>query len=184
MASWTPRIGIVPMTLPDDVVRPVDGLRRRAFRTGSAAIRVVRRARPSRRRRRRGVGVAGAADSGRDRVDQDGDRVRGYLGDESDFVFLGAFLMTGLLFVAGGDGCHRHLAVAGRTAGRSWSARCRSVRWRRRAPRPGSVRRWRDGATARSTSRRRPSRPSIGCSTRTRRRRCSSATARCRSRHR
>ncbi|MDX1891052.1 DUF2567 domain-containing protein [Mycolicibacterium sp. 050158] len=28
-----------------------------------------------------------------------GDRVRGYLGDESDFVFLGAFLMTGLLVV-------------------------------------------------------------------------------------
>jgi uncharacterized protein DUF2567 len=28
-----------------------------------------------------------------------GDRVRGYLGDDSDFVFLGAFLMTGMLFV-------------------------------------------------------------------------------------
>lgn len=28
-----------------------------------------------------------------------GDRVRGYVGDESDLVFLGAFLMTGLLFV-------------------------------------------------------------------------------------
>ena len=28
-----------------------------------------------------------------------GDRVRGYVGDESDFVFLGAFVMTGLLFV-------------------------------------------------------------------------------------
>lgn len=28
-----------------------------------------------------------------------GDRVRGYVGDESDFVFLGAFVMTALLFV-------------------------------------------------------------------------------------
>lgn len=28
-----------------------------------------------------------------------GDRVRGYVGDEADFVFLGAFMMTGLLFV-------------------------------------------------------------------------------------
>jgi hypothetical protein len=32
---------------------------------------------------------------------KDGDRVRGYLGDESDHLFLGAFLMTGLLFVLG-----------------------------------------------------------------------------------
>ncbi|HYO01496.1 MAG TPA: DUF2567 domain-containing protein [Mycobacterium sp.] len=30
---------------------------------------------------------------------RDGDRVRGYVGDESDLLFLGAFLMTGLLFV-------------------------------------------------------------------------------------
>jgi hypothetical protein len=30
---------------------------------------------------------------------KDGDRVRGYVGDESDLLFLGAFLMTGLLFV-------------------------------------------------------------------------------------
>ena len=29
---------------------------------------------------------------------KDGDRVRGYVGDESDLIFLGAFLMTGLLF--------------------------------------------------------------------------------------
>jgi hypothetical protein len=29
---------------------------------------------------------------------KDGDRVRGYVGDESDLLFLGAFLMTGLLF--------------------------------------------------------------------------------------
>ena len=28
-----------------------------------------------------------------------GDRVRGYVGDESDLLFLGAFVMTGLLFV-------------------------------------------------------------------------------------
>lgn len=32
---------------------------------------------------------------------KDGDRVRGYLGDESDHLFLGAFLMTGLLFALG-----------------------------------------------------------------------------------
>ncbi len=30
---------------------------------------------------------------------RDGDRVRGYVGNESDLLFLGAFLMTGLLFV-------------------------------------------------------------------------------------
>ncbi|MBJ7338469.1 DUF2567 domain-containing protein [Mycolicibacterium sp.] len=30
---------------------------------------------------------------------RNGDRVRGYVGDESDLLFLGAFLMTGLLFV-------------------------------------------------------------------------------------
>ncbi|BDX32526.1 membrane protein [Mycobacterium antarcticum] len=30
---------------------------------------------------------------------RDGDRVQGYVGDESDLLFLGAFLMTGLLFV-------------------------------------------------------------------------------------
>jgi hypothetical protein len=30
---------------------------------------------------------------------KNGDRIRGYLGDDSDFVFLGAFVMTGLLFV-------------------------------------------------------------------------------------
>ena len=42
-----------------------------------------------------------------------GDRVRGYLGDDSDFVFLGAFLMTGLMFV---------LAVSAAVATWQWRA--------------------------------------------------------------
>jgi hypothetical protein len=40
-----------------------------------------------------------------------GDRVRGYVGDESDLVFLGAFVMTGLLFV---------LAVSAAVAAWQW----------------------------------------------------------------
>jgi hypothetical protein len=42
-----------------------------------------------------------------------GDRVRGYVGDESDLVFLGAFLMTGMLFV---------LAVSAAVAVWQWRA--------------------------------------------------------------
>ena len=40
-----------------------------------------------------------------------GDRVRGYLGDESDLLFLGAFVMTGLLFA---------MAVAAAVAAWQW----------------------------------------------------------------
>jgi hypothetical protein len=42
-----------------------------------------------------------------------GDRIRGYVGDESDLVFLGAFVMTGLLFV---------LAVTSAVATWQWRA--------------------------------------------------------------
>src|ERR1700712_4373016 len=40
-----------------------------------------------------------------------GDRVRGYVGDESDLLFLGAFVMTGLLFA---------MAVAAAMAAWQW----------------------------------------------------------------
>jgi hypothetical protein len=86
------------MTLPDTSFAPVDGVAPPRLSRRSAAVRVV-------------VGLAllgavvGAAWAWLAppiqvviALTKSGDRVRGYLGDDSDFVFLGAFLMTGLLF--------------------------------------------------------------------------------------
>lgn len=77
-----------------------------------------------------------------------GERVQGYLGDDSDFVFLGAFLMTGLLFV---------LAVSAAVATWQWRAHrgpvmvgaLSSAPWPRRERPPVSVPPWRTGGTAR-----------------------------------
>ena len=108
-----------------------------------------------------------------------GERVRAYLGNEADHFFVAAFLVVGMLCV---------VAVVAAVLVWQWRAHRGPLmvaalghrgRWPRRVRQRESVRYWCIGATGRSMSAPRRFRPSIACTTSSRRRRCSSGTRRC-----